>query len=89
MPLLALAPGAGTATHPGMIGNLPGWQQGLAVIAAVSAIVLAGRFLLRPFFRYIAGTRLREMFTATALFIVVGIALLMIRAEPGEPSKFL
>lgn len=39
--------------------------------------MLAGRFLLRPFFRYIAATHLREMFTATALLLVVGIALLM------------
>jgi glutathione-regulated potassium-efflux system protein KefB len=77
MPLLAADPGAATASHPGLIGDLPGWQQGLVVVAAVVAIVFAGRFLLRPFFRYIAGTRLREMFTATALFIVVGIALLM------------
>src|SRR5678816_1655147 len=36
-------------------------------------------FLLRPIFRYIAETRLREMFTATALLLVVGIALLMQR----------
>ena len=77
MPLLALGPGAGEAAHPGVIANLPGWQQGLVVVAAVTAIVFAGRFVLRPFFRYIAGTRLREMFTATALFLVVGIALLM------------
>jgi monovalent cation:proton antiporter-2 (CPA2) family protein len=77
MPLLALAPGAATASHSGMIGSLRGWQQALLVVAAVIAIVFAGRFLLRPFFRFIARTRLREMFTATALFIVVGIALLM------------
>jgi monovalent cation:proton antiporter-2 (CPA2) family protein len=77
MPLLAADPGAVTASHPGMMGNLSGWQQALVVVAAVVAIVLAGRFMLRPFFRFIAGTRLREMFTATALFIVVGIALLM------------
>src|SRR4051812_21336495 len=77
MPLLAVDPSASRASHQGIIGNLPGWAQGLAVVAAVVAIVFAGRFLLRPFFRYIAGTRLREMFTATALFIVVGIALLM------------
>jgi Kef-type K+ transport system membrane component KefB/voltage-gated potassium channel Kch len=77
MPLLALVPGAGETTHTGVIANLPGWQQALLVVAAVTAIVFAGRFVLRPFFRYIASTRLREMFTATALFIVVGIALLM------------
>ncbi|MEY2505975.1 MAG: glutathione-regulated potassium-efflux system ancillary protein KefC [Verrucomicrobiota bacterium] len=77
IPLLASGPDAGRAKHPGIIGNLPGGQQALVVVAAVVAIVFAGRFLLRPFFRYIASTRLREMFTATALFIVVGIAFLM------------
>lgn len=77
MPLLAIAPGAAEASHAGVMGGLPGWAQALVVIAAVAAIVLAGRFLLRPFFRYIARTRLREMFTATALFIVIAIALLM------------
>jgi len=76
MPLLALDPAARTTTHEGMISHLPGWQQALVVIAAVVAIVFVGRFLLRPFFRYIAGSRLREMFTATALFIVLAIALL-------------
>jgi voltage-gated potassium channel Kch len=61
----------------GLITHLPAWQQAPLVIAAVAFIVIAGRFLLRPFFRYIAGSRLREMFTATALFIVIGIALFM------------
>ena len=42
-------------------------------------MIFAGRFLLRPFFRYIAATHLREMFTVTALLLVVGIALLMQR----------
>jgi Kef-type K+ transport system membrane component KefB/voltage-gated potassium channel Kch len=77
MPLLALDPDAAVATHSGIISGLRAWQQALLVVAAVAAIVLAGRFLLRPFFRYIARTRLREMFTATALFIVIGIALFM------------
>ncbi|HKP93399.1 MAG TPA: monovalent cation:proton antiporter-2 (CPA2) family protein [Chthoniobacterales bacterium] len=77
MPLLAPDGNSGNASYPGMMGTLPGWQKGLIVVAAVVIIVLAGRFVLRPFFRYIAATKLREMFTATALFIVVAIALLM------------
>ena len=77
MPLLAFQGGHAAANHPGLMAGLPGWQQALVVVAAVVAIVFAGRFLLRPFFRYIAGTRLREMFTATALLLVVAIALLM------------
>jgi monovalent cation:proton antiporter-2 (CPA2) family protein len=80
MPLLAAWPGGGATAQTsdaGMIEGLPAWEKPLLVVAAVALIVGAGRFLLRPFFRYIAETKLREMFTATALFLVVGIALLM------------
>ncbi len=77
LPLLTIDTGLAAAAPGGMMEKLPGWEQALLVVAAVTIIVLAGRFLLRPFFRYIAGTHLREMFTATALFIVLGIALLM------------
>ena len=61
----------------GPLAGLPAWSQALVLPAVVAGIVVAGRFLLKPVFRYIARTRLREMFTAVALFIVVGIALLM------------
>lgn len=49
------------------------------MLAAVAAMVLGGRFLVRPVFRAIARTRLREVFTAAALLLVIGIALLMTR----------
>lgn len=80
MPLLAMQPGrhaAAQTSESGMMANLPAWEQALLVVGAVALIVGAARFLLRPFFRYIARTKLREMFTATALFLVLGIALLM------------
>jgi len=80
MPLLGASPGGGVVAHAseaGIIAGLPAWQKAVLVVGAVALIVVAGRFLLRPFFRYIAGTKLREMFTATALFLVIGIALLM------------
>ena len=51
--------------------------QTLLVLLAVVAIVLMGRYLVRPAFRIIAGTNLRELFTAAALLLVIGIALLM------------
>jgi len=37
--------------------------------------VLGGRFLMRPVFRFIAATQLREIFTATALLLVIGVSL--------------
>jgi glutathione-regulated potassium-efflux system ancillary protein KefC len=78
-PLLAMgdAVGGHDDGHGSLIAHLPGWQQGLVVIALVASIVVVGRVLMRPVFRFIAGTRLREAFTATALLLVIGIALAM------------
>ena len=76
LPLLASAPGAGDP-HGGALGHLPGWAQTLAVLAAVAAVVGAGRYVVVPLLRVVARTRLRELFTASALLIVVSIALLM------------
>lgn len=78
IPLLA-PPGAVTAaaTHAEHATERPAWLQALLVLAAVGGIILAGRFLVRPMFRYLASTRQREVFTAAALFLVVGITLLM------------
>ncbi|MBW4697823.1 MAG: monovalent cation:proton antiporter-2 (CPA2) family protein [Aphanocapsa lilacina HA4352-LM1] len=59
----------------GPTASLPAWQQALLVIALLGGIVLVGRFLMQPVFRFIASTRLREIFTATALLLVVGVAL--------------
>jgi monovalent cation:proton antiporter-2 (CPA2) family protein len=82
-PLLAGSHGpAGTeAGHEATtwIAGWPGWARALAVLGAVGAIVVAGRWLLRPVFRALGRTRLREVFTAAALLLVVGIALLMTR----------
>jgi monovalent cation:proton antiporter-2 (CPA2) family protein len=77
LPLLGTGAGGAASGHAEGIAALPPWIQALAVLAAVAAVILGGRFLSRPVFRYIAGSRLREVFTAFALLLVVGIALLM------------
>jgi monovalent cation:proton antiporter-2 (CPA2) family protein len=59
--------------------HLPGWAETLVVLGAVAAVIVAGQLLARPFLRFVAGTRLRETFTAAALLLVIGIALLMTR----------
>lgn len=81
-PLLAVhAPAADSAEHARttLVDGMPGWAQTLIVLGSVIAIILAGRFLVRPLFRAIADTKLRELFTATALLLVVGIAVLMMQ----------
>jgi Kef-type K+ transport system membrane component KefB len=83
-PLLALPGGPGGTVEHGevahgatLVSALPAWAQTLAVLGAVAAVVVGGRFMVRPLFRALARTRLREIFTAAALLLVVGIALLM------------
>lgn len=61
----------------GFLAQLAGWQTALVTLGAVALVVIGGHYLSRPLFRYIASTGLREMFVATALLLVVGIALLM------------
>jgi CPA2 family monovalent cation:H+ antiporter-2 len=60
-----------------LVAGLPGWQAAIVTLAAVGFVVLGGSVLTRPIFRFIAVAQLRELFTATALMMVVGIALLM------------
>ncbi|HUS68046.1 MAG TPA: monovalent cation:proton antiporter-2 (CPA2) family protein [Kofleriaceae bacterium] len=74
-PLLATA--APEAAQAADGDGRPAWLTALLVIGSVSGVVLAGRFVVRPGFRFLAMTRLRESFTAAALLLVVGIALLM------------
>jgi monovalent cation:proton antiporter-2 (CPA2) family protein len=52
------------------------WRAVLVPVAAVALVVLAGRYLLRPVLRTVAGTKVQEAFTAAALLVVVGTALL-------------
>ncbi len=78
LPLLAAVGSApAAAAEPGPMAGWPAWLQALAILAAVLGIVIAGRYLTRPAFRFIARLQLRETFTASALLLVVGVALLM------------
>ncbi|MCF6233300.1 MAG: cation:proton antiporter [Rhodobacteraceae bacterium] len=60
-----------------LVAGLPGWGVTLVTIGAVAGVVLAGIYLTRPLFRFIHAAKLREMYTALALTIVVGISFLM------------
>ena len=55
----------------------PGWLNTVLILGAVVGIVLAGRFLARPVFRYIAKTRSNEIFIAMALLLIIGVSLAM------------
>ncbi|MDQ2089219.1 cation:proton antiporter domain-containing protein [Marimonas arenosa] len=60
-----------------LVDGLNGWQTALATLAAIAAVIVGGSFLTSPIFRFISAANLRELFTAAALMMVIGIALLM------------
>jgi glutathione-regulated potassium-efflux system protein KefB len=55
----------------------PGWLLFLYTVLAITGLVLAGRYLLRPMFRAIGNLGEREMFVFAALFTVVAAAAIM------------
>ncbi len=74
------AAGATTEHHDSgmsLVHGLAAWQRTLVTVSAVGFVVLCGNYLTGPVFRFISQAKLRELFTATALMMVVGIALLM------------
>lgn len=80
VPLLAALPllaQAGESTHASLADGLR--AVGL-IVGAILLIVVAGRYLLNPFFRLLAQTGSREVMTAAALLVVLGAALIMQKA---------
>lgn len=74
-PLLALVTVLGPDTQTGDETSL--WLRFLIIFGCFALLILAGRYLLRPMFRLISETQVREIFTALALLVVLGTALLM------------
>jgi glutathione-regulated potassium-efflux system ancillary protein KefC len=81
IPILALFPLLGAVDPAAAVATdgagRPAWLSALLILGAVAGVVAAGRFVIRPVFQFLAEVRLREAFTAFALLLVVGIALLM------------
>ena len=77
LPLLARAGHAGPHAGGGALAGVPAWERALAILGAVAVVIACGRYLTRPAFRFIASAHLREIFTATALLLVVAVASLM------------
>ncbi len=75
VPLLAmvafLAPGGEAMT-------LADRAEAIAIgLGAITALIVAGRYLINPIFKLLASARAREVMTAAALLIVLGAALAM------------
>ncbi|WP_346993644.1 monovalent cation:proton antiporter-2 (CPA2) family protein [Alteromonas gracilis] len=87
IPLLAIPELASSAAEHGASGEshdslslvegLPPWGYGLVIIGSVAFVTVGGHYLSRPLFKFVASSNLREIFTATALMLIIGIAALM------------
>lgn len=74
IPMIALVP---LLAGGGDIGGRSQFDSILTVVLAVGGVVIGGRFLLQHLFRVMARTGVREIFTASALLVVIGVSLLM------------
>ncbi len=74
MPALALLPLLGAASEKS--AGSGGWLV-IKLVAVLAAVIIGGRFVLRPMLRIIAASRVAEAFTAAGLLIVLGTALLV------------
>lgn len=59
------------------VDGQPAWLHAMIVLGTIAGVITVGRIAVRPLLRLVAKTNMREIFTATALLIVVGIAVLM------------
>ncbi|MEJ2756433.1 MAG: monovalent cation:proton antiporter-2 (CPA2) family protein, partial [Gammaproteobacteria bacterium] len=75
IPMLAFFPLLVAQQKSGEVENIT--SSALAIVAMILSIILSGMYLVKPFFRWLAHTRLRELFTTASLVLVVGVSYLM------------
>ena len=74
IPLIAMVPILGNVESR---GGDPAWLKIALGAAAIAGVIVIGRYLTRPALRVIARFQIRELFTAFALLLVIGIAELV------------
>ena len=78
LPILATTiPETSSDINQSLISSLPLWLQAGIIVGIISLIYFGGRFLFVLLFKIIAKTQVQELFTATALLLVVSISCLM------------
>ncbi|WP_052134901.1 cation:proton antiporter domain-containing protein [Sphingomonas sp. 37zxx] len=75
VPLITIV--AAMSRNPADAGGPPGWLLAVNTVLAVIGLILAGRFILRPLFRFIGNLGEREMFVFAGLFTVIASAAIM------------
>lgn len=76
-PMLSDSDVTTSAQGHSLIEHLPGYAKTLVVLSVVIGIILVGKYLLSPFFRLLAKSGNREIFTGASLLLVIAISVLM------------
>lgn len=71
IPMLAILPVLAGASGDG------DWFDSVITFASIIVLLVGGHFLLRPLFRYVVMSGVRELFTVATLLLVIGIAVFM------------
>ncbi|WP_417285181.1 glutathione-regulated potassium-efflux system protein KefC [Comamonas sp.] len=79
IPILALIPILGAYKAAAAHGESHVWLTIFKTVGTIGAVIIGGRLLLQPVLRWIARSKTPEIFTATSLLLVVGIAMLMVQ----------
>ncbi|MFP9118973.1 monovalent cation:proton antiporter-2 (CPA2) family protein [Flavobacterium sp. RNTU_13] len=77
IPLLADGHVSGNTIHQSLISNYPNWLQTIIVFGTIGFVYISGRYIIIPLLHIVAKTRLQEMFTASALLLVMGVSFIM------------
>lgn len=79
LPLLASKTIIATDEHleGALLDGAPGWMKTLAIVSAIGLIFFVGNYIVNPFFKYIARLQVSELFTSSALMLVIGVSVLM------------
>jgi glutathione-regulated potassium-efflux system ancillary protein KefC/glutathione-regulated potassium-efflux system protein KefB len=72
IPLLALLPLLGDEAK-----SAANWVSAAKGLAAIAAVIIGSRVIVRPILKFIASHSSREVFTAAALLLVIGTAIIM------------
>ncbi len=75
VPLITIV--AAMSRNPADANAPPGWLLAIYTVLAIGGLIIAGRFVLRPFFRLIGNLGEREMFVFAGLFTVIASAAIM------------
>lgn len=83
IPIMAILPLLGSGgiikneITQSLISDLDGWLQTLIVFGTIIMVYVFGKYVIVPLLHVVAKTRLQELFTASALLLVMGVSFIM------------